>query len=143
MVWWLQLKFGRPGMHTIPVSAAEQPRLQNELLQQPVPQLVCMARMSMVIGIYPFEILHVCEWKSINWAPNDFSARGKRVVSLLTILPDPYCWYSPAGLAAPGMPLPCLLGTNFASVPNAAAGTRLGPQNTGSHLWPFPLIALA
>lgn len=94
MVWWLQLKFGRPGMHAIPVSAAEQPRLQNELLQQPVPQLVCMARMSMVIGIYPFEILHVCEWKSINWAPNDFSARGKRVVSLLTILPDPAC---PAG----------------------------------------------
>ena len=53
-------------MHAIPVSAAEQPRLQNELLQQPVPQLASTAKMSMIIVIYPFEILNVPEWKSIN-----------------------------------------------------------------------------
>lgn len=93
MVWWLQHKFGRTGMRTIPVSAALQPRLQNELPVQPVPQLASMAKMSMIILIYPFEILNAHEWKSINWAPNDFNARGKHVV-LLTIVPDPAC---PAG----------------------------------------------
>lgn len=81
-------------MHAIPVSAAEQPWLQNELLQQPVPQLPSTAKTSMIIVIYPFETLNVREWKSINWAPNDFSARGKPAVSLLTILSDPAC---PAG----------------------------------------------
>ena len=59
-------QIGRTGMHAIPVSAAEQPRLQNELLQQPVPQLASTAKMSMIIVIYPFEILDVPEWKSIN-----------------------------------------------------------------------------
>lgn len=82
------------GMHAIPLSAVEQARLQNELLQQPVPQLASTAKMLMIIITYPFEILNVHERKSINWAPNDFSARGKDVVSLLTILPDPAC---PAG----------------------------------------------
>lgn len=75
-------------------SAVERARLQNELLQQPVPQLASTAKMLMIIITYPFEILNVHERKSINWAPNDFSARGKDVVSLLTILPDPAC---PAG----------------------------------------------
>lgn len=81
------------GMHAIPLSAVEQARLQNELLQQHVPQLASTAKMLIIIT-YPFEILNVHERKSINWAPNDFSARGKDVVSLLTILPDPAC---PAG----------------------------------------------
>lgn len=94
MVLWLQHKFGRTGMHAIPVSAAEQLRLQDELLQQPVPQLASTTKMSMIIIIYPFEILNIREWKSINWASNDFSARGKHVVSFLTILLDPAC---PAG----------------------------------------------
>jgi len=77
------------GMHAIPVPAAGQLRIQNELLQQPVPQLAFTAKVSMIT-----EILYVGEWRSINWAPNYFSARGKRVISLLTILPDPAC---PAG----------------------------------------------
>lgn len=59
------------GMHAMPFSALEQPRLQNKLLQQPVPQLISLCSKDIddiIFVIYPFEILDVCEWKSINLA---------------------------------------------------------------------------
>lgn len=84
-------------MHAIPVSAVEQLRLQNKLLQQPVPQLISLCGKDIddiIVVIYPFEIPNVYEWKSINLARNYFSAKGKHVISLLTIVMDPAC---PAG----------------------------------------------
>lgn len=48
-------------MCAIPVFADEQTRLQNKLLQQPVPQLASIVMM-LIIVIYPFEILNPHEW---------------------------------------------------------------------------------
>lgn len=51
--------------------------------------LLCLSKVSVTIVIYSFEILNVHEWRSIQWVPDVFSARGKPVVSF-------FCWTQPA-----------------------------------------------